>query len=189
MKRISVASYISGLQISSQNSERAFSLTITIKNEASIYWNATCFGSTTVTKIAAYLLFYDITIGEETGDITIDYQLITRTNNLRDAVSLPHFDSANLLVGVSSFHFVNGFSYNIDPSTLELTLPTADASLATISLSLWSLRKRVCIASTPFYEQSSNLCYDSCPTGFLPVNAPTNVCERCSSLMPNCMEC
>ena len=189
MNRISVVSYISGLHIASKNSERAFSLDITIKNENSIYWNATCFGSTTVSEIAASLLFYDNTIQEKTGDILIDYRSITGNNNLRDPVSLQSADAATVLVGVSSFHFVNGFSYNIDQSTLELTLPTADTFLASINFSFWSLRKRNCAASTPYFEKNSNLCYDSCPTGFLLADTPKNACERCSLLIRNCLEC
>lgn len=135
------------------------------------------------------MLFYDITLGEATQDLFLDYTPITATNNIRNPVNLLFFSSVNLLVGASSFHYTNGFSYNIEPTTLDLTVPTSGVILTNMTLSFWSFRKRNCIATTPYYEKLSNLCYDVCPMGFFAVNTPTKYCDSCSTYMAQCNSC
>lgn len=70
------------------------------------------------------MLFYDITLGEATQELFLDYTPITATNNVRDPVNLIYFNSTNMLVGATSFNFTSGFSFEMDPRTLTLTIPS-----------------------------------------------------------------
>ena len=69
------------------------------------------------------------------------------------------------------FKFTAGFSFSIDPATLTLSIPTAGATFTSITFSFWSFRKRTCNSTTPYFEKNTNLCYDVCPAGYLPVDS------------------
>ena len=147
---MSIIPYVSGLKINSTSTAREFQITFAKNNDNSVYWTATCYGATTVTEIVAYMLFYDITLGEASQELFLDYQPITGTNNAIDPVNLIYYNPTNLLVGATSFNFTSGFSFNIEPSTLVLTSPSG-AVYSNILFSFWSFRKRNCLGATPYF--------------------------------------
>ena len=122
------------------------------------------------------MLIYDVSLAEGTKDNFADYQFIIGTNNVISPVSLLYFSSSNLLVGISQFTYINGFSYNIEPNSLAFTIPTTGSSFTNITFSFWSYRKRNCPSTTPYYEKTANLCYDVCPSGHLTITAISSYC-------------
>ena len=187
---LSLIPYISGLKISTTSGDYKFGLIFTKNNDTNVLYNATVSGSTQVTYIVAYILIFDITLGEQTQTLFLDYQPLIGFNNTLNSFSLVFFDKTNILVGIGQFSFTSGFSFNLIMDNLTLTVPSSGsgAYFTSVSFSFWSFRERSCNAATPYYEKISNLCYDICPSGFLPVD-PEKYCNPCSNYMNYCKTC
>lgn len=137
-------------------------------------WHVFCYGNTIVTEISAFFLIYGKTSGETSHpDIVPDYEPINITSNWKDpSYYLPFFQETNLLVGLTSFNFTNGFSFNIYPSTLLFASTIGNLMAENITFGFLSIKRRNCLTETPFYEKFTNMCYEVCPMGFYGMNLP-----------------
>lgn len=83
----------------------------------------------------------------------LDYQPLVGVNNTLNAYNLVYYSKTNLLIGIGQFNFNSGFSFDLIPDNLTLTIPSiaSGAYFITISFSFWSFRKRSCTNSTPYY--------------------------------------
>jgi hypothetical protein len=102
---LSIIPYLSGLKIGATSNDYAFGLTFAKNTNTNIFYNATVEGSTKVYEIVSYILIYDLTLGEATQELFLDYQPITGSNNALTAPNLLYFNFNNLLAGVSQFKF------------------------------------------------------------------------------------
>ncbi len=131
----------------------AFDLKFYKNDSKNINYNATAGSDAKVTEITAYIVVYDITVGESSQEVFVDYLFMTGVNNVLTKPNLVVILPTNVFIGVSCLNYTSGFSFDlaINSTDITLTRPTTSASFSLIGFNLWSFRKRQCNASTPYY--------------------------------------
>lgn len=94
-----------------------------------------------------------------------------------------YYNVTNLHAGIIGFQF-NTIAFNFDKTSFVLS---SVGSYAFINVSIWNYRERLCSASFPYYEINSNLCYDTCPAGYVDTDGATKkYCKACGTLINAC---
>lgn len=97
-----------------------------------------------------------------------------------------YYNLTNMHAGINSFRFkLFAFSFNKGSFLLSTV-----GSYNFLNISIWSYRKRTCGASYPYYELSTNLCYDTCPQGYVNTIGTTGkYCKSCDQFITACQLC
>ena len=97
-----------------------------------------------------------------------------------------YYNITNMHAGLNSVSF-KLLAINFDKSSFLLT---TQGYYAFLNMSVWSYRERTCPILQPYYELNTNLCYDSCPPGYVnSVGTTKRYCKSCNDFIPACLQC
>ena len=109
---------------------------------------------------------------------------ITGSNNVLNTVAVDFKAATNMLIGISGFK-VSYFKFQFIPSLFNVD---STSLFINIYFGFWNFRKRFCQVQTPFYDETSNRCYDICPILTYSVSS-FKYCIKCSTAITNCQVC
>lgn len=111
---------------------------------------------------------------------------MTGTDNSAPVTRPIFYSVTNFHAGINSFNF-ELVSFSFDRTTFTLS---TGGFYNSISITVWNFRERHCSVAAPYYEETSNMCYDSCPDGYINTNGPSKqYCQSCDSVMAACEQC
>lgn len=116
-------------------------------------------------------IIFDKTAIESLGECFFRFGELQATNNNDSPLTFTTnpFFSANFMLGMKSFNTEGETKLKFSTS-MGTTTSVSSNKFTSLSFMYWTFRKRVCPAGYPFFQISTNLCFDTCPDGTYPNN-------------------
>lgn len=154
-----------------------------LNNANSITYNLTVDRTTQISFFVSYILVVDRTLASNTLEIFMDELYIGGVDNTPVYQTPVYYNITNMHAGVNSFRF-QLVAFSFDKSSFLLS---TIGSYKFINISIWSYRQRSCNPTYPYYELTTNLCYDTCPAGYVDTNGNTGkYCKSCDKFITAC---
>lgn len=116
----------------------------------------------------------------------MDELYIGGTNNSPVYQAPVYYNLTNMHAGLNSGSFYLP-AINFDKSSFLLT---SSGYYTFLNMSVWSYRERTCPVPQPYYELNTNLCYDTCPPGYVnSVGTTKRYCKSCGDFITACLQC
>lgn len=182
--KISIIPLLIGIESHSVNGEHMFYWDTKLRNANSITYNLTADRTTHIFELVSYILVVDRTNAENYLEIFMDELYIGGTNNSPVYQAPVYYNITNMHAGLNSGNFYLP-AINFDKSSFLLT---SLGYYTFLNMSVWSYRERTCPLSQPYYELNTNLCYDTCPPGYVnSVGTTKRYCKSCGDFITACL--